>query len=522
MPAPSTNSSRSGKPRGSKPWPPRYLSPVPAADLKRSRGDEIVDFAEALCKITKESIAGSAGDPMVFRPWQRELTRHLFARRADGRLRHRMALVGLPRKNGKSAWLSSVVLEHLTLGPDGGEAYSCAADRDQAKIVFDTAKRMVELQPELAEVLQVYRDAIYNPRTGTVYRALSAEAFTKEGLSPTFVAFDELHAQPNRELFDVMSLAQGARPEPLLVAITTAGVKTDNTGRYSVCYNLYEYGKKIAAGEVQDPSFFFAWWEMDPTLDYRTAEAWQSGNPGYGDIVAAEDFESAVRRTPENEFKTKRGNIFTSNSSAWLPHGAWDAIAADPAEIEPDTKVVLAFDGSFNGDSTVIVAATVPAPDQPVHLAPVAVWERPENAGPDWKVPVVDVEDAIRAACQRYHVLEIACDTYRWQRSFEILEDDGLPVVKYPQTPQRMTPATARFYEAVMNRTITHNGDPVLARHVANASLKTDSRGGSRLAKEDKSSTKRIDLAVASVMAVDRAAFYVNQPDPAPPGFFAV
>ena len=509
MPQHSTNSLPRGKRRASSAWPPRYLSPIPAAALKASRGDEVVDFAEALCKVTKDSVAGSYGSPLVFRDWQRDLTRHLFARDPKtGKQRHRTALVGLPRKNGKSAWLSSVVLEHLVLGPEGGEAYSCAADRDQAKIVFSAVKEMVKLQPELSDFLQVYRDAIYNPKTGSTYRALSSEAFTKEGLSPTFVAFDELHAQPNRELFDVMSLAQGARPEPLLVAITTAGVKTDSTGKYSVCYTLYEYGKKVASGEIDDPSFFFAWWEIDPTLDYRTPEAWRSGNPGFDDIVAAEDFESAIKRTPENEFKTKRGNIFTSNVDAWLPHGSWDAIAKQQELVEGE-RVVLAFDGSFNGDSTVIVAATVPEiADAPIHLAPVAVWEKPENAGPDWKVPVLDVEDAIRRACQTYNVLEIACDTYRWARSFEILEDDGLPVVKYPQTPQRMTPATARFYEAVMNHTLTHNGDPVLARHIANATLKTDSRGGSRLAKEDKSSTKRIDLAVCSVMALDRAAFY--------------
>ena len=119
---------------------------------------------------------------------------------------------------------------------------------------------MIRLEPEL-QFLQVYRDAIYNPKNGTSYRALSAEAFTKEGLSPTFVAFDELHAQPNRELFDVMSLAMGARQDPMLVAITTAGVKVDSSGKDSLCYDLYNYGKRIVSGEVNDPSFFFAWYE---------------------------------------------------------------------------------------------------------------------------------------------------------------------------------------------------------------------------------------------------------------------
>ncbi len=281
-------------------WPPKYISAVSLDEYQGSRGDDVIDFAEALCKITKDSVAGNSGEPLIFRDWQKELTRNLFAVKDNGKLKHKIALIGLPRKQGKSAWLSSIALEHLVLGPQGGEIYSCAADRDQAKIVFGTVKEMIRLEPEL-QFLQVYRDAIYNPKNGTSYRALSAEAFTKEGLSPTFVAFDELHAQPNRELFDVMSLAMGARQDPMLVAITTAGVKVDSSGKDSLCYDLYNYGKRIVSGEVNDPSFFFAWYEGNDLIDYRTEEAWLIANPGYGDICAADDFASAVLRTPEAE-----------------------------------------------------------------------------------------------------------------------------------------------------------------------------------------------------------------------------
>ena len=498
----------------SKGFPPRYLSPVTPAELKRSRGPEVVEFAEALCKITKDSIAGHAGEPLVFRDWQKQLTNHLFAVDDKGFLKHRRALIGLPRKQGKSAWLSAIVLEHLLLGPNGGESYSCAADRDQAKIVFNNVKEMVRLQPELSEHLDVYRDTIFNPKTGSVYKALSAEAFTKEGLSPTFVAFDELHAQPNRELFDVMSLAMGARREPMLVAITTAGVKTDISGKDSLCYQLYEYGKRVASGEIDDPTFFFAWWEADQNADYRSEEAWRQANPGFDDIVSKDDFISTIKSTPEAEFKTKRLNIWTSTSDAWLPHGAWDSIVED-REIEDGAKVVLAFDGSFNGDCTVIVA--VEASEVP-HIQPIATWEKPEEAGADWQVPVLDVEEAIRNACKKYQVLEIACDPYRWARTFQVLEDEGLPVVVFPQNASRMTPATTRFYESVMNRTITQNGDAMLARHIGNATLRIDNRG-SRLAKEKKNSTRRIDLAVASVMGLERAVWWHQQGGFLPPIF---
>lgn len=504
MSAHSTNSSPRDK--IAKGWPPRYLSKVSDADYKRSRGDNTIDFAEALCKITKDSVAGNAGEPLVFRDWQKELTKNLFAVKDDGKLKHKVALIGLPRKQGKSAWLSALALEHLVLGPQGGETYSCAAEKEQAKIVFGTAKRMVEMQPELLELLDVYRDAIYNPKTGSVYRALSAEAFSKEGLSPTFVAFDELHAQPNRELFDVMSLAMGARTEPLMVAITTAGVKTDISGKDSICYSLYEYGKRVASGEVDDPSFFFSWWEANPEEDFRLPATWESANPGFGDICSADDFASAILRTPEAEFKTKRLNVWTSTSDAWLPHGAWDSIADEKA-IGEGAKIVIGFDGSFNGDCTAIVAVEIA---EVPHIVPLAVWEKPEEAGADWQVPVLDVEDALRDACKKYEVMEIACDPYRWARTFQVLEEEGLPVVTFPQTASRMTPATTRFYEAVVNRSITHDGDVKMARHVGNATLRVDQRG-SRLAKEKRGSTRRIDLAVSAVMALERAAWWQSQ-----------
>jgi phage terminase large subunit-like protein len=178
-------------------WPPALLTPVPAADRKRGDGRLVVDFIEGLCPQVKDSIGGRAGEPLALRPWQSELMANLFARRADGRYRHRTAVVGLARKNGKSALGSGIALYGLTMGPRGGEVYSCAADRDQARIVFGSAKSMVENSPELAAITKTYRDAIEVPSTGSVYRVLSSEAFTKEGLSPTLVIYDELHAAPN-------------------------------------------------------------------------------------------------------------------------------------------------------------------------------------------------------------------------------------------------------------------------------------------------------------------------------------
>lgn len=489
-------------------WPPRWLTKVPVADLRRGDGAHACEFIEALCKVTKDSVAGASGAPITLRPWQQQAIAHLLARRADGHYRHRQALVGIARKNGKSALGAGLALYSLLMGPEGGEVYSCAGDRDQAKIVFGTAKRMVELEPELAEICKPYRDVIEIPSTGSIYKALSAEAYTKEGLNPTAVYFDEVHVQPNRELWDVMALAGGARTEPLMVGITTAGVKYDSSGQDSLCYGLYQHGIKVASGEIDDPSFFFAWWEPRKTdADHALEVTQREANPGFGDIVSAEDFAAAVTKTPEAEFRTKRCNQWVSSAETWLPHGAWEAVKAE-RDIPDATEVVLGFDGSFNGDCTALVVATV---EESPHVDVVALWERPADALPEWKVPILDVETAIREACRKWQVKEIACDPFRWARTFQILEAENLPVVEFPQSPQRMTPATSSFYEAVMNHSLTQSGDPRLARHIGNAVLKADSRG-TRIYKEHKNSQRRIDLAVASVMAVARAIWHAQEP----------
>lgn len=486
-------------------WPPRWLTPVPAADVKRGDGEHAAEFIEALCKVTKDSVAGASGAPIVLRGWQRQILGHLLARRPDGRYRHRQALVGVARKNGKSALGAGLALYGLVMGPDGGEVYSCAGDREQARIVFGTARRMIELEPELADVCKLYRDAI--EYGGSVYRVLSAEAFTKEGLNPTLVLFDEVHVQPSRELWDVMALAMGARVEPLMVGITTAGVRSDSTGGDSLCYQLYQYGKRVAAGEVDDPSFFMGWWEPTSSdADHRLPETWREANPGFADLVAEEDFTSAVLKTPEAEYRTKRCNQWVSSAVAWLPAGSWEECADPSRRIEPHAKVVLGFDGSRTGDCTALVAVTVE--DKP-HIEVVGLWEKPRDVL-DWSVPRAEVKDTIRGACRRWDVVEIAWDEYLWLDAAEDLEAEGLPVVIFPQNITRMGPATQRMYESVADRGVTHSGDPRLARHVANCTVKTDARG-SRIVKDRPGSPRKIDLAVCAVMARERAAFWLGE-----------
>lgn len=498
-------------------WPPAHLTAVSAADIRRGDGPIVREFIEALCPQVKDSVGGRSGEPLILRPWQTKLLDQLFARRADGRLKHRTALIGLPRKNGKSALGSGMGLYGLMMGPAGAEVYSCAADRDQARIVFGMARSMVDKSPELAESTKVYRDAIEVPSTGSVYRVLSSEAFTKEGLSPTLVIYDELHAAPNDELWNVMSLAQAARHDALVLGITTAGVKSDNTGQDSICYRLFQYGARIASGEVDDPSFFMSWWQAADDADHRDPKVWKIANPGYGDLQDPEDFDSAVKRTPENEFRTKRLNQWVNAQTAWLPTGAWDSLDQIGA---PDSSVpvVLFVDGSFSGDSTFIAGCTIE--DKP-RIWKVAAWEKQPEDTDEWRVDIGEVEATVMEACKRWNVVEIPFDPFRWQRSMQSLADAGLPIVEYPtSSPARMVPSCAKFYDAVMDGGIAHDHDPQLARHLDNAVVKTD-RLGPRIVKESRNSPRKIDGAVCAVGAFDRATSYREAAQPAAPQFFA-
>lgn len=492
------------------------MTPVSPEDMERGDGELVAEFQESFCRTTKDGFYGDAGNLIKFRPWQRTLTSAIYARRPDGRRKHRRALVGLPRKNGKSALGSGFGLHGLLMSGQGAEVYSLAADKDQAKIVFGVAKRIVELDESLSKLIKTYRDVLEVQSTGSIYKALSSEAFTKEGLNPTVAIYDELHAAPDDELYDVINNAFGARKDPLLIAITTAGVKIDRTGGDSVCYRLWQYGNSIIAGEVDDPSFFMAWWGADEDCDPSDPAVWESANPGYNDLLDPEDFTAlyaqALAKGTINDFKTKKLNMWVNQARAWLPTGAWSGCQHQFEFIEPKKGVVLGFDGSFNGDSTALLAVTV-EPDPKLKV--IGLWEKPQDkqAAIDWRVPRTEVMQAIREACKTYHVREVAADTWYWRTELETLEEEGVPVVDFPQSMPRMGPATQRFYELVVtNQRLWHDGNPGLARHLNNAQLKVDARG-QRLQKDARSSPRKIDAAVAAVMAVDRAAYWLTQDD---------
>jgi phage terminase large subunit-like protein len=501
-------------------WPPAWVTPVSDEAIKAGDGEYVIDFAEAFGTIGKDGIAGRVGDALVLRPWQKELVRRIFARDADGGLTARVALVGTPRKSGKSALASTLALYSLIAeGIEGGEVVVAAAEKEQARIIFGEAKRMVEAS-ELSELCTLYRDAIFVPSTNSVMKVLSAEAYSKEGLNVSRAIVDEIHAHKNRELFDVLSLSMGNRGKlAQLLAVTTAGQKTDMTGQDSIAYSLYQYGKRVSTGEVVDPTFFMSWWEAPPEADHRDPEMWKVANPGYDDLVSADDFESAVKRTPEPEFRTKRLNQWVSSMNAWLPNGAWQPLA-EQRELLPDEDIIIGFDGSFNGDCTSLMGCTIPKDDEKPYLFMIKTWEKQPEDTDDWRVNTQEVEDVIIQFCSTHNVKEIACDPYRWQRSMDAMAEMGLPVIEFPSTsPSRMVSACAKFYTAVTEQTMIHDGDPLLERHLTNAVVKTD-RIGPRIVKDNRSSPRKIDAAVAAVIAFDRATVGRVESEQLVPQFF--
>jgi len=491
-------------------WPPAWVTPT---NLEfGSRGADAVDFINTFVTLTKDSIAGSSGELIRLRPWQEKLLEETLALDANGLFSRRTAYWGMARKNGKSALITGLGLWFLINGDEGGEVYSCAAEKEQARITFGDARKIIEREPELASMCNIYRDVIEVPSTGSVWRVLSAEAYSKEGLNASAVIFDEVHALQDRAMWDVMQLSMASRRQPIMLATTTCGVKSDSTGQDSTAYSLYEYGKKVARGEIEDSSFYMAWWEAPLDADHRKESTWIAANPGYGDLNSADDFESMVKRTPEAEFRTKRCNQWVSSQTAWLPAGSWSGLR-DPKELDLDAEIILGVDGSFSGDTTAIVGVTVPKSkeDKP-YVFLVKAWEKQPSDSADWRVDTLQVEQTIIDFCQKYRrVQEIAFDPFRWQRSMAVLQDLGLPISEYNSTsPRRMIPACQKVFDSVTEATLTHDGNPLLARHLDNCVLKIDSMGA-RIVKESRHSKRKIDAAVAFVIAYDRATAKMEQ-----------
>ncbi len=433
-----------------------------------------------------------ARGPLELRPWQVDLTASVL----DATPQPRSAFWMMPRGQGKTTLLAALGLFDLFCGPEGAEVDIVATDERQAGIAFRTAQRMVELCPELESRCQLYQREIRVPARGALMQVHPAEPKHLEGLDPSLAILDEVGVI-DRRVYEVVALAAGKRDRSTLLGIGTPGPDPAD----SVLLDMREYARANPGDRTLAFREFSAAAFTDHPVDCQ--HCWALANPALDDFLHRDALVALLPpKTREATYRRARLCQFvTDTDGKFLPSGAWE-LCENGQGIPAGSDVVLALDGSFNGDATAVVAATV---SERPHFAVVGLWEPPRDQ-PGYRVPIADVEQAITDAARRWQVLEVTADPYRWARSLQALEADGLPVTEFPQSAQRMTPATADFYKAAVNGQITHSGDPDLARHMGNAVVTEDSRGV-RIRKADKHGAQRIDLAVAAVMALSRATW---------------
>ena len=488
----------------------------------------VVTFFEKVLVHTKGEWSGEF---FHLQPWQRdEIVRPLFGwKRADGTRRYRRAYIEIPRKNGKSTLSAGLALFLLFADSEpGAEIYSAAADRDQAAIVFDTAKSMVESAPALQRLSDVFKRSIVVPSSRSTYRVLSADAYTKHGLNAHGVIFDELHAQPTRDLWDVLTTSTGARRQPMLVAITTAGFD-----RNSICWEQHEYARQVREGIIEDGSFFSYVAAADEKDDWQSPAVWAKANPGLGVTVKTEYLETEAGRAAQvpayqNTFRRLHLNQWTQQEERWLDIAAWDACGWP---VDADDLAGRACYAGLDLASTTDIAALAlvfPPEDDGMYQVMMRFWI-PEEALIERsrrdRVPydawardgfitatsgnVIDyatIRQSIEDLGERYDIREIAFDRWGAIEMSQNLEAAGFTMVAFGQGFASMSAPTKELLRIVLGRQIAHGAHPVLRWMADNMTVKQDAAGNVKPVKPDtRKSGKRIDGMVAMVMGLDRA-----------------
>lgn len=429
-------------------------------------------------------------EPMRLREWQQELVRGSYAAGV------RTALVSLPRANGKTALAAALAVAELFCGAPSAEVLVVASDQRQANIALRMARRMIELNPALAERAQIYADRIYVPHTDSTMLALPADPSALHGWDPSLLIVDELHVV-TEAVWEAVTSVSGKRPESLVLAISTPATTAD-----SIMWRLVEHGRAAT-----DPSFYLREFAAPAGCATDDRDAWAAANPALGDFLAADGMEAARRTLREPVFRQLRLGQWVKGSEAWLPFGAWDACRDLARIVRSDERVVLAFDGSASGDSTALVGCTVTGTP---HVWLEGIWENPGD--PQWRVPREDVTNAVALAFDRFNVVELAADPWGWRSELEAWgkQHGERRVVEFNTAfAKRMAPATDRFYAATVDQTLTHDGDERLAAHLAHCIAKRTPMGD-LVSKDKKNSPRKIDAAVAAIVALDRAAYHAN------------
>jgi len=431
--------------------------------------------------------------PLRLRNWQQEMVGSV----EDADPMPRTAGWMLPRGQGKSTLVAAYGLYRFFCGGEGAVVCVVAVDERQAGIVFNIARRMVELNDDLSSRCQVFKERLHIPVRDAQFHCLPAEPKRLEGLDYSLAILDEAGVA-SRDSYEVLTLAQGKREQSTLIAIGTPGPDPNN----QVLADLRNY----AAEHPDDGSLVWREFSAAGFEDHPVdcEHCWELANPALGDFLHRDAMHALLPpKTREATFRRARLCQFaTDTDGAFLPPGVWDGLSTGKG-IPDGAEVIVALDGSFSDDTTALLVGTVSA--EP-HFDTVRVWQR-HNGDDSYRVPVAEVEDEIRQACRRWRVVEVAADPFRWTRTLQALEAEKLPVVEFPHSPARLTAATGDLYSAAVNGRMSHSGDRQLAEHVAAAVIVEDTRG-IRLSKASRSrAARKIDLAACLVMAHSRATW---------------
>ncbi|MBL6439494.1 terminase large subunit [Streptococcus suis] len=499
---------------------------LPTSHYDKAKADRAVTFINNLSH-TKGKWAGKRFDLL---PWQEQIVRDLFGIvKEDGNRQFLTAYIEIPKKNGKSELAAAIALYLLYADNEASaEVYGAACDRNQASIVFDVAKQMVQMSRPLEKRSKIMgaTKRIVNYSNAGFYQVLSAETGTKHGLNVSGLVFDEIHAQPNRHLYDVLTKGSGdAREQPLFFIITTAG-----TDRNSICYELHTKALDILNGRKKDTSFYPVVYGLSDEDDWNDEANWLKANPSLGHTIGIDRVREAYQQAldnpaEENVFKQLRLNMWTSSSVAWIPEHVY-AKGNDPIQYESlkGRSCYAGLDLSSTSDITALVLVFPPRfeeenyivlpffwlPEDTLELrcrrdhVLYDVWER-QGYIKTTEGNVVHygfIEKFIEDLSEIYHIKEIAYDRWNATQMVQNLEGMGLTMVPFGQGYKDMSPPSKELYKLMMEGKIQHGGHPVLKWMGQNVVMRQDPAGNIKPDKEK--SVEKIDGIVALIMGLDR------------------